>query len=119
MFVSFLVMPLYAFQCSDCGPFDVQLAVGTAGEGRGCPDCGATARRRWGVPSLKATSAGAQASAIDERSRHAPERVSSPTVVGHSRPLHGGSDHAHGGGHSHAGHSHVHASPGRPWQVSH
>lgn len=110
-------MPLYGFQCNDCGPFDVQLAVGTAGEGRSCPACGTTAKRSWGVPSLKATSAAATASAIDERSRNAPQLVSSPTVVGHSRPLHGGHSHA---GHSHGdGHKHVHSSPGRPWQVSH
>lgn len=100
-------MPLYAFRCTACGPFDLQLEAGTAGSARECPECGTSARRSWGVPALKATSAAAQASAVDERSRHAPERVSGP---GHGHDHHG---------HSHGGHKHVHSSPGRPWQVSH
>jgi putative FmdB family regulatory protein len=104
------LVPFYGFTCGACGPFDVQRPMAAAGEPADCPGCGTPAARVFSAPASTVRSPGAVADAVDERSRHAPERVTRAV---------GGDGH---GGHGH-GHSHDHggsrSSRGRPWQISH
>ena len=97
-------MPLYAFACAACGPFDLQRPMAAAADPAACPACAGDAVRVFTAPGSTVRSPGAVADAVDERSRHAPERVQRTVGGGH------GHDHGHGGGKR---------SPGRPWQISH
>lgn len=95
------LVPFYGFTCADCGPFDLQRPMAAASEPANCPRCAVPAVRVFSTPASTVRSPGAVAAAVDERSRHAPERVT--RAVG-------------GDGHSH---DHGHRSGGRPWQISH
>jgi putative FmdB family regulatory protein len=71
-------MATYEYQCSECGRFDVRLAIGTAPERHRCPTCAGSARRAFSSPSLVG---GAPATlrrlrVSDERSQDIPELVS-------------------------------------------
>jgi len=98
-------VPLYAFACPACGPFDLQRPMAAASDPAACPTCAERAVRLYFSPGTTTTSPGSRADAVDERSRHAPERVQRSVGGG------GGHGHDHGGG--------GHHSPGRPWQISH
>jgi putative FmdB family regulatory protein len=97
-------VPLYPFACAACGPFDVQRPMAAAAEPADCPQCAERAVRIYTAPGSTTRTPGAMAEAVDERSRHAPERVTRAPGGGH--------------GHDHGGASH-NSSPGRPWQISH
>ena len=45
-------MPIYAFTCGGCGPFDLTRSVAEAGAGAECPVCGQEARRLFSPPGL-------------------------------------------------------------------
>lgn len=98
-------VPFYPFTCAACGPFDVRRPMAAASDPADCPGCGAAATRVFSAPASTVRSPGAVADAVDERSRHAPERVTRAA---------GGAGHGHG--HSH---DHGHRPRGRPWQISH
>lgn len=91
-------MPLYAFSCAACGPFDLIRSATQAAAPASCPACGATARRVFTPPGLRLVAPGLR-TALDgeERSAHEPE----VTAVKRGRPL----PHAHG--------------PAQPWAISH
>jgi putative FmdB family regulatory protein len=99
------LVPFYAFSCAACGPFDVLRPMADAGTPAACPACGGDAARVFSAPASTIRSPGAVADAVDERSRHAPQRVTREV----------GGSHGHGHDHGHGGHR----SGGRPWQISH
>lgn len=97
-------MPIYPFACAACGAFEVQRPMAASADPASCPSCGERGVRIYTSPGSTASTPGSIAGAVDERSRHAPERVQRAVGGGH------GHDHGHGGGKR---------SPGRPWQISH
>jgi len=75
-------MPLYAFDCPGCGPFDLLTEVGAAGR---CPGCGTEARRVFTPPGLALLARPMRrARDMEERSAHEPEVVTTKR----GRPLH-------------------------------
>jgi putative FmdB family regulatory protein len=80
-------MPLYAFDCAGCGPFDLRRPVAEANSAGRCPDCGGEARRVFTPPGL-ARMARPLRRALDmeERSAHEPAIVTEKR----GRPLRGG-----------------------------
>ncbi len=46
-------MPVYAFSCDKCGPFDVSRPMASAGEAARCPACHQQARRVFTPPGLR------------------------------------------------------------------
>lgn len=106
-------MPLYDYQCAECGPFSEIRPMAESGLPLDCPGCGASAPRALlGAPGLATMSGTARAAmATNERSAHAPKRAS-----GHSHGAGCGCA-AHGKA---AGASGVRGAPGRrPWMLSH
>ena len=78
-------MATYEYLCPMCGPFDVHLPMGTAPPSRGCSKCERGARRVFSPPGLSRVHPTLSAALDrDERSRDAPEIVSS--VPGGRRP---------------------------------
>jgi putative FmdB family regulatory protein len=45
-------VPLYAFDCAGCGPFELVRPMADAGAPGTCPACGARARRVFTAPGL-------------------------------------------------------------------
>jgi putative FmdB family regulatory protein len=75
-------MPLYAFECPGCGPFELRTQAGAAAH---CPDCGGEARRVFTPPGLARLSKPLRrARDIEERSAHEPAVVTEKR----GRPLH-------------------------------
>jgi putative FmdB family regulatory protein len=91
-------MPVYAFSCADCGPFDVTRRGADAGAPAACPACGAEARRVFTPPGL-ALLARPVRGLLDREEKSAHE----PDVVAHKtgRPM----PHRH--------------EPAPPWVLSH
>jgi putative FmdB family regulatory protein len=91
-------MPVYAFSCADCGPFDVTRRAADAGAPAACPACGAEARRVFTPPGL-ALLARPVRGLLDREEKSAHE----PDVVAHKtgRPM----PHRH--------------EPAPPWVLSH
>jgi putative FmdB family regulatory protein len=91
-------VPLYAFDCAGCGPFELVRPMAEAGAPSTCPACGAPARRVYtppGVPRLARPVR--RALDLEEKSAHEP----GVTATKRGRPLH----------HRHA--------PTPPWVLSH
>lgn len=80
-------MPLYDYQCAECGPFSEYRPMAESGLPLDCPACGASSPRALlGAPGFAAlTSAARHSMATGGRGGHAPTRAST-----------GG--HAHGAG---------------------
>ena len=93
-------MPLYAFRCETCGPFEEWRSLSEYSKPAQCPRCQADARRVVTPPNLVRTPpAIRKARALEEKSAHEPEVVRGPLPgKPFSRP-------------------HNHHSP--PWTVSH
>jgi putative FmdB family regulatory protein len=70
-------VPIYAFACVACGPFDLTRGAAEAGADAACPRCGMTARRVFTPPGL-AVLARPLRGALDreEKSAHEPDVVS-------------------------------------------
>jgi len=95
-------MPIYAFECAACGPFDVVRRVGDAADPVACPGCARAARRVYTPPGLALMPRPLRrAREREEKSAHEPD------VVTHKqgRPL----PHRHDHGHGHP----------MPWVISH
>ncbi|HEX8341260.1 MAG TPA: zinc ribbon domain-containing protein [Tepidisphaeraceae bacterium] len=109
-------MPLYEFQCSECGSFDVFRPISRAAEPVACPTCDAEATRVWCAPAVASLSP-LQRSAAErnEKSRHEPHmcktgcgcggRRQAPAPTAESDKLGGRTRHAYTGS--------------RPWVVEH
>ncbi|HEY0009227.1 MAG TPA: zinc ribbon domain-containing protein [Tepidisphaeraceae bacterium] len=66
-------MPLYEFECEECGTFDVFRPLSRAGEAAACPTCAAEASRVWCAPAVAAMSPlQRNAAERNEKSRHDP-----------------------------------------------
>jgi putative FmdB family regulatory protein len=85
-------MPLYAFACGACGPFEVRRAVADAAAAGECPACGAAAQRLFTPPGVARMPAPMRAARDrEERSAHQPDVVRAPS----GRPLPWRHTHAH------------------------
>jgi putative FmdB family regulatory protein len=91
-------MPIYAFTCTECGPFEVLRPMTQAGAPAACPSCGGPARRVFTPPGLVLLATSVRR-ALDEeyRSAHEPDVVTER----HGSPL----PHRH--------------EPAPPWVLSH
>jgi putative FmdB family regulatory protein len=70
-------VPVYAFTCAACGPFDVMRPMAAAGAPARCPECGSDARRVFSPPGLALIARPVRrALDIEEKSAHEPEVVS-------------------------------------------
>jgi putative FmdB family regulatory protein len=95
-------MPIYAFDCTTCGPFELIRGAADAALPAACPTCAGEARRVFSPPGLALMPRPLRrAREREEKSAHEPD------VVAHKqgRPL----PHRHGHGHRHA----------TPWVLSH
>lgn len=91
-------MPVYAFTCAACGPFDVVRPMVEAGAPADCPSCGGDARRVFSPPGLVLLAAPVRrALDLQEKSAHEPDVV----MQKRGRPM-----------------PHRHA-PSPPWTVGH
>ncbi|WP_345815940.1 zinc ribbon domain-containing protein [Paraburkholderia sp. PREW-6R] len=53
-------MPVYDYECAECGAFELVRRIVERNENAACPQCGATARRVViGAPSLSGDAGGA------------------------------------------------------------
>jgi len=87
-------MPLYAYECGACGPFEAFRPVTSAGAAFVCPACGGAARRLFTPPGLALLPAPLRrARDREEKSAFAPDVVS--TKVGRPMPGVGHHGHAH------------------------
>ena len=93
-------MPVYAFKCAECGPFDVVRPASEAAVPANCPQCGGAARRIFTPPGLALLDKPIRtALETEEKSAHEPE----VTTTKRGRPL------PHLDGHGHT----------PPWVLSH
>ena len=91
-------MPIYAFSCADCGPFELLRPMADASEPARCPGCGAEARRVFTPPGLALLARPVRrALDLEEKSAHEPD----VTTEKRGRPL-----------------PHRHA-PSPPWVLTH
>lgn len=91
-------MPVYAFTCADCGPFELTRAMAAAAAPAPCPACGDEARRVYTPPALAQLARPmSRALDIEAKSAHEPEVAAEKS--GRARP-----------------HSH---SPAPPWTLTH
>jgi putative FmdB family regulatory protein len=76
-------MPLYAFACETCGPFEEWRPHSESSSPSRCPVCQAAARRLYTPPGLVRTPAPVRrARHLEEKSAHEPEVVQgSPTAL--------------------------------------
>ena len=76
-------MPLYDYDCADCGPFRAWTAMDRAAEPCACPYCGQDAARQLATPHL-ATMNGKLRKAMDraERSSAEPRLVKRKHLAG-------------------------------------
>lgn len=69
-------MPVYAYTCAGCGPFDLVRPIGQTGTPARCPACRGEARRVFTPPSLALLSRPVrQALDMEEKSAHEPAVV--------------------------------------------
>ena len=91
-------MPIYAFTCGPCGPFEVTRGMAQSAAPTSCPNCGAVARRVFTPPALALLSKPVRGLLdLEQKSAHEPAVVSEKT--GRPRP-------------------HTH-EPTPPWTLSH
>jgi putative FmdB family regulatory protein len=95
-------MPIYAFDCGECGPFDVVRPVAEVALPAACPTCARAARRTYTPPALAHMPPPLRrAREREEKSAHEPDVVTRKE----GRPL----PHQHGRGAAHP----------MPWVLSH
>jgi len=70
-------VPVYAFTCAGCGPFDLVQPMAEAGASARCPACGREARRVFTPPGLALLARPvARVLDMEEESAHEPAVVS-------------------------------------------
>ena len=110
-------MPLYAYRCRRCGPFDSWKSMSRSTEPVPCPTCRRRSPRTITAPALNLmSSASRMAHHRNEKSADSPDVVK---VVRGEDGRQGDDGHRHSHGHAHD-HSPGHAGRGRrPWMVGH
>ncbi|MGH9101731.1 MAG: FmdB family zinc ribbon protein [Acidimicrobiales bacterium] len=72
-------MPLYAFACGQCGPFDLRRPASQVGEPAGCPTCQGVGTRIFTPPGVALlTEAARTGRDMEARSAHEPDVVGQP-----------------------------------------
>jgi putative FmdB family regulatory protein len=67
-------MPIYAFICEGCGPFDIVRPIARASEAAACPTCDGEARRVFSPPGLALLARPMRrALELEEKSAHEPD----------------------------------------------
>lgn len=80
-------MPIYEFDCTEHGSFEVIRSVAEVREPAHCPACGADGRRLLSAPHLACVShSNRRARDINERSAHEPRQVSVPRAPASDAP---------------------------------
>jgi putative FmdB family regulatory protein len=77
-------VPTYGFLCDLCGSFTLVRPMSEAAAEAVCPECGATARRVFGSPALRAVDPGLRR-ALDASARSADNPQLASSVPGRSR----------------------------------
>jgi len=108
-------MPLYEYNCADCGCFTELRRLSECDAPAACPECGTSASRLISIPRLAIMDKGNRTAwERNEKSAHEPRRVTS--------------SHRHEHCHEHKNkrtetrqhqHAHPHAHHGRPWMLGH
>lgn len=89
-------MPLYAFRCDHCGPFEERRPFARAHEPARCPVCDEVGHRVLTAPGLYRTSPGLRrALSAEEQSAHEPAVVTRPAGGFPGRPVHLHGNHVH------------------------
>jgi putative FmdB family regulatory protein len=106
-------MPLYEYNCEQCGPFTELRRVSECDMPAECPECNTSASRMISVPRLAIMEKNNRTAwERNEKSAHEPRKVKAGHRHEHS--------HEHKGKHNHQHqHSHKHAHSGRPWMLGH
>lgn len=72
-------MPIYEYECTEHGTFEVTRSVAEVREPALCPECDVAGRRLLSAPHLACVSnSNRRARDINERSAHEPRQVSFP-----------------------------------------
>ncbi len=97
-------MPLYAFHCEQCGPFECWRSLSEASVPMVCPQCQAIARRIYTTPGLVRTPAAlGKALYRAEKSAYEPEVIRrDASIPTEEKPV-----------------PIMRQSHGRPWQIGH
>lgn len=104
-------MPLYDYECDDCGCFSDRRPMSEAALPADCPGCGVPARRIISAPFIANMNPHTRiAHQRNEKSADQPQFVRKK--LSHDADAH---PHRHGHGHG-CGHQHGH---GRPWMIGH
>ena len=91
-------MPIYEFECSDHGDFELSRPIAQMREPAPCPTCGALGKRLLSAPNLATGSViGRRAAAVNERSQHEPRIVTRETPRSNGEPAQRTVHSSHGG----------------------
>jgi putative FmdB family regulatory protein len=112
-------MPLYDYQCDQCGSFRDWRSMSESGTDVDCPTCGEVAPRAITAPFLPVLARNTRiAHERNEKSAHEPQVMTRKQLDGVGKKR----GHGHGVGHGHDHHQHgkyhVHRSS-RPWMIGH
>jgi putative FmdB family regulatory protein len=91
-------MPIYEFECTDHGPFELTRPMAQVRDPAPCPDCGEHGKRLLSAPNLATGSAvGRRVAAVNERSQHEPRIVKREAARSNGEPAKRTVHSAHGG----------------------
>jgi putative FmdB family regulatory protein len=80
-------MPIYEFECTEHGTFELMRPMAQVREPALCPDCSGLGKRLLSAPNFATGSAlGRRAAAINERSQHEPRIVKRETATPSGEP---------------------------------
>jgi len=104
-------MPLYEYNCAECGPFTELRRLSECDMPAECPTCADTAARMISVPRLAIMAKNNRTAwERNEKSAHEPRLAKAGHHHDHK------SDHGHNHQHKH---THKHTPSGRPWMLGH
>lgn len=75
-------MPVYAFHCPGCGPFDRRRAMSEATEAAPCPSCHGPGRRVYTAPGVRSARGRLAAAVRGDAARVDWARTGEPVVTG-------------------------------------
>lgn len=75
-------MPVYAFSCPDCGPFDESRTMGRALEPAPCPSCAQPSRRVYTVPGGRSPAGPLALAGRSDAARVERARSGEPVITG-------------------------------------